>query len=372
MNHRWLIVAGIVVLIGILAWFTLLPDGPTDPDGGTRDRPDDVDVGPGRNGEIPVAEPFRGQPAVDALREGPTGRAKLADLARSKKGVEQILAALGATESAGDRARLQLHLILGKTKEGRDAVFRNARGEGEKRDRLPAILALAGGDEAAVTLLAGFLAAEEVDEVVLTAAHALALRADDRAFLALEAAVLGTEAAEPRILLYAALQNSPVSGLPGAPFLALLRESGGVTGLSGTDTTAGPYRRLVDRITAESDGRALRTAMDLLLHLPGPDTKGGVVTLWRRSEGEERRELTEFAIAGLEPNEPGAAAGLVTIAREATGDERERFREQVLQRIQECRERDALPILREWAENEEDEAFREQIREQVRRIEEEG
>ena len=366
---------GLAVVLGVAiattAWVVLTPDGPqlpTDPGGAGDPRPGPEKGPAGGNGK--ARSP--GQKAHRLLTSGPEGGKSLAELARTTDGARALLEGLDLATSDDDRARLQLHLLLGGTAVGRKAVLANARGEGRPRDQMSAVMALAGGDADAVAVLEWLLGEPKQKEVFSAAVHALALRGDDLALFALEQALarIGDRAA--RECMYVALYSAPQGHAPSPEFLAVLNSSKRAPGLANASPDASPYRRLVDRISSEAAADSLQRATEVLMVLPGRVARAGVLTLWRRSEGEHRTRLSEFVVQSMQPEWAGAVECLVGILRETKEEDAPALREQVLNKVRTTNRRAAIPALSEWARTEADPGFREQIEQEIARIEAEG
>jgi len=361
----------LVVAIAATAWVVLTPDGPrlpSDPGGEGDPRPGPEKGPGGGNGKAPSP----GQAAQRLLTAGPEGVKSLAELARTTRGARALLEALELATSDADRARLQLHLLLGGTAVGRKAVLANARGEGRQRDRMSAVTALAGGDTDALAVLEGLLGAPKQKELFAAAVHALALRGDDLALFALEQALVRIGDRDARERLYVALHSAPQDHAPSPEFLAVLASSKRAPGLANAKPDASPYRRLVDRISSEASADSLQPAAEVLMVLPGRVAREGVLNLWRRSEGEYRTRMTEFVVQSIQPERAGSVACLVGILGDTKEEELPVLREQVLVKIRNTNRRDAIPALREWAETEEDPGFKEQIVQEIARIDAEG
>jgi len=372
MSVRGWLVAAAIVAVGVTVYAVLGLDEtpvPTGPDG-------DGDPTPIRsigNGEASVSPgPSPGQRVVHLLTAGTAAEKDLAELARTADGVRALLEGLELASSDAERARLQLHLLLGGTAAGRDAVFANARGEGRPRDRMAAVLALAGGDAAAVAVLEGLLAAPEEKDVFAQAVHALALRGDAKALFALAQLLSRTGDGETRALVYVSLTSAPVGHAPREDFFSLLAGSGRAPGLLGADPSEGAYRGLVDRISSETDPETMHRATQVLVFLPGREARDGILGLWRRSEGTHRQRMTERVVQSLEPERAGTVACLVGIVREMKEEAAPMVREQVMEKVRRCNHRDALPALREWSSAETEPGIREQIEREIARIEKEG
>ena len=77
--------------------------------------------------------------------------------------------------------------------------------------------------------------------------------------------------------------------------------------------------------------------------------RAGVLTLWRRSEGEHRTRLSEFVVQSMQPEWAGAVECLVGILRETKEEDAPVLREQVLNKVRTTNRRAAIPALSEWA-----------------------
>lgn len=287
-----------------------------------------------------------------------------ADLAGTEPGVEAILETLPALRGTDVRALALLLLLRGGVEKGRQAVYGAARGTMGDEFRIPAVLALAGGGEGAVALLEELARSADSPALVSAALFSLSTGSTDAGRTALSDILQTAPDAAYRSRVYEAISGSlPAGVVLGRAFLAALRAGGAGPGPA---PDPAPLRRLVARISAEWEQKAMPAAAGALACLPAQDADEGILEIWGRAEGDVRQHVLEGVLGHRPPEEDSSV--LVELARLALGPEEAPLRQRVLDGVRNLTDRSLLEGLEAWESRENDDALRVRLREEIHRI----